>query len=144
MALAAAVGSGYRVNQANRNQYSQLGVKIIPAARCTCRLFQNRGDGLSVLLDTDGVSLPGAVCATGLDGNCPTGSCGLTWACGIRATAAEWARAAAARMRCGGWRECGRQLLAGKRISASAERAREAKGWESRISEGYRYHGGNP
>lgn len=81
MALAAAVGSGCPVNQANINQYSQAlnhpGSQVYMQA-------QNGETDLSVLLDQMGVSCPGGLC-DGLDKNCPTGSCGIDGACGFGA-----------------------------------------------------------
>lgn len=75
MALAAAVGSGCPVNQANINQYSQAlnnpGSQVYMQA-------QNGETDLSILLDQMGVS-----CPDGLDGNCPSGSCGVGGSCGL-------------------------------------------------------------
>ena len=79
MALAAAVGSGCPVNQANINQYSQAlnnpGSQVYMQA-------QNGETDLSILLDQMGVSCPDGLC-DGLDGNCPSGSCGVGGSCGL-------------------------------------------------------------
>ena len=73
MALAAMVGSGCPVNQANMNQYSQ--VMNNPGSAQPYIQMQNGGASLDALLRQMGVSCPGGIC-DGLDSNCPTGSCG--------------------------------------------------------------------
>lgn len=73
MALAAMVGSGCPVNQANMNQYSQ--VMNNPGSAQPYIQMQNGGAGLDALLRQMGVSCPGGIC-DGLDSNCPTGICG--------------------------------------------------------------------
>ena len=84
MALAAMVGSGCPVNQANMNQYSQ--VMNNPGSAQPYIQMQNGGADLDALLRQMGVSCPGGSCGAGLDGSCFTGgnncagqgnSCGL-------------------------------------------------------------------
>lgn len=79
MALAAMVGSGCPVNQANMNQYNQA---MNPGSNPSYIQVQNGGADLSALLRQMGASCPAGLC-DGLNSNCPSGSCGANDSCGI-------------------------------------------------------------